>query len=139
MKFLLDSNDLFKIANDSSEGRILLARAAAANRSRCYVSVISVFEARAALRRGLVALPNLKALADVLVLFRPLPLPTNAAPFAAQAVDALEKSGFARDDVVLDSLIAGHAMARGYTLVTDNERHFKPVPGLVWVNWRKSS
>lgn len=29
-------------------------------------------------------------------------------------------------------------MARGFTLVTDNERHFKPVPGLTWVNWRKS-
>lgn len=61
MKFLLDSNVLFKIANDSSEGRILLARAAAANRSRCYVSGIPVFEARAALRRGLVALPNPKS------------------------------------------------------------------------------
>ena len=138
MKYLLDSNVLFKIANDSNEGRLLMARAEAANRSRCYVSVISVFEARAALRRRQVDPPNLKALADVLALFRPLPLPANAASFAAHAVDGLIKAGHDKKKIdPLDCLIAGHAMARGYTLITDNEKHFRPVRDLAWQNWRK--
>ena len=136
MKYLLDLNVLFKIANDSSEGRTLLARA---NSNRCYVSVISVYEARAALRRRMVAPPNLKALADVSVSLPPLPFPVNAAPFAAKAQIALEKVGFDRYKTIADSLIAGHAMSRGYILVTDNEKHFKPIPGLFWENWRPAA
>lgn len=138
MKFLLDSNVLFNIANDSAQGRVLLNRANAAGKNRCYVSVISVFEARAAIKRRQVAPPNLAALAGLLPSFRALPFPENAAPFAASAVQSLRAAGFdPRKIDLLDCLIAGHAMARGYTLVTDNERHFKPIQGLTWQNWRR--
>lgn len=34
-----------------------------------------------------------------------------------------------------DRLIAAHAIALGKTLVTNNERHFAGVPGLVVENW----
>lgn len=34
-----------------------------------------------------------------------------------------------------DSLIAGHAIAIGATLVTNNTRHFENVPGLKLENW----
>jgi tRNA(fMet)-specific endonuclease VapC len=34
-----------------------------------------------------------------------------------------------------DLLIASHALALGYTLVTDNEREFRRAPGLHVVNW----
>ena len=34
-----------------------------------------------------------------------------------------------------DAMIAGHALSTGATLVTNNERHFQRVPGLVFENW----
>ncbi len=36
-----------------------------------------------------------------------------------------------------DRLIAAHAIALGKTLVTNNERHFAGVPGLVVENWTR--
>jgi len=35
----------------------------------------------------------------------------------------------------LDTLIAGHAVSMGMTLVTNNEREFSRVPGLIVENW----
>jgi tRNA(fMet)-specific endonuclease VapC len=35
----------------------------------------------------------------------------------------------------LDTLIAGHAVSMGVTLVTNNEREFSRVPGLIVENW----
>lgn len=34
-----------------------------------------------------------------------------------------------------DRLIAAHALSRGLTVVTDNQRHFADVPGLKVENW----
>jgi tRNA(fMet)-specific endonuclease VapC len=36
---------------------------------------------------------------------------------------------------VFDTLIAGHALRRGWTLVTSNTKHFARVPGLPVVDW----
>jgi len=36
---------------------------------------------------------------------------------------------------ILDEMIAGHALALGLILVTDNERHFRRVGGLKIENW----
>lgn len=36
-----------------------------------------------------------------------------------------------------DLLIAAHAQAAGCTLVTDNEREFRRIPGLRIANWRR--
>jgi tRNA(fMet)-specific endonuclease VapC len=35
----------------------------------------------------------------------------------------------------MDTMIAGHAMASGAVLVTNNSQHFKQVPGLLIENW----
>lgn len=34
-----------------------------------------------------------------------------------------------------DLLIAAHAIALGFTLVTDNEREFSRIPEILWENW----
>jgi tRNA(fMet)-specific endonuclease VapC len=34
-----------------------------------------------------------------------------------------------------DRMIAGHAIATGSTLVTDNEADVRDIPGLAFVNW----
>ena len=38
-----------------------------------------------------------------------------------------------------DSLLAGQAVRRGFTLVTANVREFERVDGLMWENWSASS
>jgi len=47
----------------------------------------------------------------------------------------LEGQGLRLDD--LDLLIAATALVMGYTLVTNNERHFSRVPGLRLENWAR--
>jgi len=37
-----------------------------------------------------------------------------------------------------DTLIAGQALARGYTLVTANKREFARVDGLLWEDWARA-
>ena len=47
----------------------------------------------------------------------------------------LSKKGITVDD--FDLLIGSTAITCGYTLVTNNERHFKKIPDLKMVNWAK--
>jgi predicted nucleic acid-binding protein len=37
-----------------------------------------------------------------------------------------------------DAMIAAHACAHGLIIVTDNERHFRRVPGLTVENWLRA-
>ncbi len=46
----------------------------------------------------------------------------------------LSKNGVTVDD--FDLLIGSTAITYGYTLVTNNEKHFKKIPGLKVVNWK---
>jgi len=55
---------------------------------------------------------------------------------AARTRAALERQGRRMGQV--DSLIAGQALARGWTLVTANTRHFDRVDGLTLMDWTQS-
>jgi len=46
----------------------------------------------------------------------------------------LSKNGMTVDD--FDLLIGSTAITYGYTLVTNNEKHFKKIPDLKFVNWK---
>ena len=48
----------------------------------------------------------------------------------------LSKKGITVDD--FDLLIGSTAITCGYTLVTNNEKHFKKIPDLKIVNWTKN-
>ena len=52
---------------------------------------------------------------------------------AAEIYAALKKAGRLIEDS--DILIAASCLARGYTLITDNTRHFDRVDGLNIINW----
>ena len=47
----------------------------------------------------------------------------------------LEKAGTALDD--FDLIIGSTCIANGYTIVTNNEKHFNKIPGVKVVNWTK--
>ncbi len=47
----------------------------------------------------------------------------------------LSKQGLTVDD--FDLLIGATALTHGYTLVTNNEKHFAKIPDLDFVNWNK--
>jgi tRNA(fMet)-specific endonuclease VapC len=64
-------------------------------------------------------------------------------PFGAEAAETaglleLELSKKGTQIGVFDSLIAGHALSEGATLVTQNVKDFKRVPGLEIVDWSKT-
>lgn len=62
-----------------------------------------------------------------------LPWGDDSANAYAQARSEMERAGKLIGN--LDLLIAAHALATGLILVTNNERHFKQVPGLHMENW----
>ncbi len=57
----------------------------------------------------------------------------EAAARAAWVRAELERQG--RPAGAVDELIAGHAIALGATLVTNNTKHFEQVPGLKLESW----
>jgi tRNA(fMet)-specific endonuclease VapC len=69
-------------------------------------------------------------------------LPFTIWPFDGDAASAygplrasLESQGMPIGPI--DMLIAAHALSLGATLVTNNEREFRRVPGLLVENWLK--
>jgi tRNA(fMet)-specific endonuclease VapC len=62
-----------------------------------------------------------------------LPFDEDAAKEAARIRAALESQG--KMIGPYDVLLAGHALATGLTLVTDNSKEFTRVPGLQLENW----
>ncbi len=65
--------------------------------------------------------------------FEIIPVGTESAEIFGMLKSELEKSGTPLDD--FDLLIAGCALTRNLTLVTNNFRHFKRIEGLKLENW----
>jgi tRNA(fMet)-specific endonuclease VapC len=62
-----------------------------------------------------------------------LPFDQSAADRFGPVASALARKG--EPIGTFDTLIAAHALACGVTLVTNNTRHFRRVPGLALENW----
>jgi len=75
----------------------------------------------------------LESIARLVSLLLVLPLPDEAASAYGEIRAALEKRG----EMIggNDLWIAAHAKSAGLTLVTNNDREFKRVPGLKLQNW----
>ena len=120
--FLLDTNICIYILNGS--GTAVVRRAEQCLEGELVTSAIVCAEVMVGARqRG--------AGEAAAALFRQVtPLPFDDA--AARAYAALD---FRRGS--FDRLIAAHALSLGLTLVTNNERDFAEVPGLVVENWTR--
>jgi tRNA(fMet)-specific endonuclease VapC len=97
------------------------------------LSAITAFELHYKIGAARVSKAKLRALAGTLKLYKVLPFTAQAAKRAAHVRLDLERVGLPIGR--LDVQAAGHALALGYTFVTDNEREFRRVSGLRVENW----
>jgi tRNA(fMet)-specific endonuclease VapC len=129
MPFLLDTNivsDLLRHPHGRIAGRI------ADTADRICTSIIVVAE----LRFGIVKRKSAKLAARLEVVLEALdvlPLETPVDVVYGALRTELETAGTPIG--ANDLLIASHALALGYTLVTDNVREFSRVKGLAVANW----
>ena len=129
-RFLLDTNILSDLVRNP-QGRVA-SRIAEVGEAAICTSIIVAAELRfGAARRGsprlTAQLERILAALDV----QPFQAPADAA--YAEVRTELERAGLPIGGN--DMLIAAHALAAGWALVTDNEREFVRVPGLRVENW----
>jgi tRNA(fMet)-specific endonuclease VapC len=113
------------------DARFSEARAAGA---RLTLSTVSLFEFRYGVERSRRRDAQLEALQRVMSIVEIAEFDEQAAKAAASIKAALA----ARGQLIgpYDLLIAGQAMARGWTLVTSNAREFQRIEGLPLEDWR---
>ena len=80
------------------------------------------------------ALKQLSVFEDFVVDNIVIPMTDNSAKISAELYSTLRQSGKIVDDI--DLLIAGIAIDNDLIIVTNNEKHFKRIPGLKLDNWK---
>jgi tRNA(fMet)-specific endonuclease VapC len=120
--YLLDSNICIYVLEGLSEPARL------AIESREPGEIVTSAVAYAEVMRG-VERPD--AVAKIDALFRVI----EVLPFDRRAAEIYISIPFKRASY--DRLIAAHALSRGLTFVTNNEKHFRKVAGLKVENWTK--
>lgn len=81
------------------------------------------------------AIKQLRIFDDFLIDNLIIPLTESSVKISAESYSTLRQSGKIIDDI--DLLIAGVAIENEMILVTNNENHFKRIPGLKIDNWSK--
>ena len=127
--FLLDTNVCVMLLNRSNEA--LWRQVHATDPRELFISVITSYELWFGAFKSARQVENV-ARVDAL-LFQVLSLDKEDARVAGEVRAALENQG--RPIGPHDHLIAGQAMARELTLVTNNSREFGRIKGLKVVDW----
>ena len=97
------------------------------------VSAITLSELEHGAAKSAAPERNRLALAEFMAPIVVLPYDDTVAPVYGRIRAHLETKGVGIG--ALDTLIAAHALAASVTLVTNNEKEFRRVPGLRVVNW----
>ena len=130
MKYLLDTN----VCIEAMRGNpAVVQRLEAMSPDDCLLSSISLFELETGAycsRRPKVELNKVRILSDTLLL---KDFDRDASMKAAKVRADLEQLG--KRIGAYDTLLAGHALALGVSLVTKNTREFNRVTGLELENW----
>jgi tRNA(fMet)-specific endonuclease VapC len=130
MTYLLDTNIcIYALKQHPS----VLARLLAEARSEVALSVITEGELRAGAAKSASPTRTLRLLEHFLAPITVLDYSSSDTVSYAHVRARLERAGTPIGP--MDMLIAGHAVARELTLVTNNEREFKRVAGLRVENW----
>jgi tRNA(fMet)-specific endonuclease VapC len=132
----LDTNVLIELVNRRRQNVLHAFDAAVARGDEMLVSVLAAYElrfgARFSSRRG-----EVDAAETLLSQFPIVPFTEADAEGATEVRLALEAVG--RRIGAMDMLIAGHAMSRGWAIVTANVHDFGRVQGLQVIDWTRTS
>ena len=130
MRYLLDTNICIYVINQRPP--VTLAQFLAHEDDGIGISSVSAGELYFGVRKSGSA-RNLRALENFLAPLTVLDFDLEAARIYGELRAGLERKGIPIGPY--DTQIAAHALAAGLTLVTNNEREFKRVPGLQLENW----
>ncbi len=97
------------------------------------ISSITLAELEHGVAKSAFSEKNRAALTKFLTILEVLPFDDSAAREYGEIYADLQKQGTPIG--MMDALIAGHSRSKGLTLVTNNVREFKRVPGLYIENW----
>lgn len=131
--YMLDTDTVSYLVKGKTP--VLDARVATASSKQLCISAVT----RGELLYGLKLKDGAHRLAQVVDQFllrvQCLPWDEAAATHFASIAAELHRAGSPIGS--MDAMIAGHALATGAVLVTDNSRHFSRVAGLTLENWSK--
>ncbi|MFN0316094.1 MAG: type II toxin-antitoxin system VapC family toxin [Burkholderiales bacterium] len=130
---LLDTNICIFVLNRGPGFERIIRRMDGLSRGDVLVSSVSAAELQFGAWASARKQDNLLRLERFLAEFEVLPFEENAARAYGQLRAALKELGTLIGP--LDTLIAGHSLSIGATLVTNNLREFQRVPGLRAEDW----
>ena len=131
MKFMLDTNICIElIRRRTSQVLLQLQKCSPGDVG---MSSITLAELEFGVHKSRIPDRNKLALAEFAAPLEILPFDDLAAASYGELRARLERQG--QPIGSMDMLIAAHALSRGLTLVTNNEREFRRVPGLRVANW----
>jgi len=133
--WLLDTDTLVYFANRKPGFERIARRMSGRSPGELRISAITLAELSFGIENGDFPARNRRALDGLLDFFEAEDFPSAAARDYGQIRTALLKRG--RPIGPYDLLIAAHARHIGATMVTNNEREFRRVPGLAVQNWLK--
>jgi tRNA(fMet)-specific endonuclease VapC len=131
--FLLDTNICIYLIK--KQPKKVLERLMVCSPEEVALSVVTVGELSYGAAKSKAKAKNRDALELFLAPFQVLPFTANAAHIYGDVRAALERRGTPIGSMGL--LIAAHALALDCTLVSNNLREFKRVPGLATENWAR--
>ena len=131
--YLLDTNICIFVLNRGPGFERIIRRMDGLSRGDVLVSSVSAAELQFGAWASARKQDNLLRLERFLAEFEVLPFEENAARAYGQLRAALKELGSPIGP--FDTLIAGHSLSIGATLVTNNLREFQRVPGLRAEDW----
>lgn len=133
MRFMLDTNVCIDVIR--TRPRKVLQKLRRMRPDDVCVSAITLSELEYGVSKSMSPDRNRLALAEFMTPVQVAPYDDMAAAEYGGVRAELERAGTPIG--ALDMLIAAHALALELTLVTNNEREFRRVPGLRLANWAK--
>jgi tRNA(fMet)-specific endonuclease VapC len=135
MIWMFDTDILIYLINRKPGYERIARRMSGRSPGELRLSAITLSELRFGVENGEFRTENAQVLTDILDLFQSEDFPIDASHDFAEIKTALSSKG--RSIGPYDLLIAAHARHVRATLVTNNEREFRRVPGLTVENWLK--
>lgn len=130
MKYLLDTDTCIYALKQNKR---IIERLVATARQDVAVSVITEAEMRTGAAKSSTSSKTMQLVENFLAPIARIEFTSDDAIAYATVRAKLERAGIPIGP--LDTLIASQAVARGLTLVSNNEREFRRVPGLTVENW----